>query len=139
MFHQKSMLGMEEPYNDIRGLVKEAGNESPSMDFLQNVMHEVSAIPKHKSIEYQPLISKRAWVIIGICVISILITLLYLSESKSIFDNVNMYFPNVSKFENPFSDFKFHNTTMYGIIFLAILFAIQITVIKRRMDKTYSV
>ena len=80
---------MEEQYNDIRRLVKEVGNESPSMDFLQNVMQEVKTIPVHEPITYQPLISKKAWVYIGIVVLSILAILLYFSEGNSLFDNVN--------------------------------------------------
>lgn len=130
---------MEEQYNDIRRLVKEAGNESPSVDFLQNIMQEVKTIPVNEPIAYQPLISKKAWGYIAIVVLSILAILLYFSEGNSLLDNVNGSLTSLPKIENPFSDFKFHTTTMYGIIFLAILFAIQITVIKRRMDKSYSV
>lgn len=130
---------MEEQYNDIKRLVKEAENESPSMDFLQNVMQEVKTIPVHEPLAYQPLISKKAWMCIGIVVSSILAILLYFSEGNSLFDNVNGSLISFPKIENPFSGFKFHTTTMYGIIFLAILLAIQITVIKRRMDKSYSV
>lgn len=130
---------MEEQYNDIGRLVKEAGNESPSMDFLQNVMQEVKTIPVHEPLVYQPLISKKAWMYIGIIVFSMLSILLYFSEGNSLLDNINGSLISLPKIENPFSGFKFHNTTMYGIIFLAILLAIQITVIKRRMDKSYSV
>ncbi|WP_299437791.1 hypothetical protein [uncultured Aquimarina sp.] len=130
---------MEEQYNDIKKLVKEAGVEHPSVDFLQNIMGEIKTTSVNKSLVYQPLISKKAWVVISSVVIGILVSLPFLSEETSILGTLDLSFFSINEYKNPFADFKFHNTTMYGIIFLAILFMVQITVIKRRIDKIYSV
>ncbi|WP_299213905.1 hypothetical protein [uncultured Aquimarina sp.] len=128
---------MEEQYKDIKRLVKEAGAEHPSVDFLQNVMSEIKITSVDRSITYQPLISKKAWLVMGVLIIGILISLPFLSEGTSILDKMDFSFLNGVK--NPFAGFKLHSATMYGIIFLAILFMVQITVIKRRIDKIYSV
>ncbi|MHA7058205.1 hypothetical protein ACWGOQ_0013365 [Aquimarina sp. M1] len=130
---------MEEKYKDIEKLVKEAGIEKPPLHFLQNIMSEIAAVSADKLPMYQPLISKKAWVIISISVVFVLISLPFLSEGTSILDTLNFSILSLDHFQNPFSDFKFHDTTMYGIIFLAVLFLVQITIIKRRIDKIYAV
>lgn len=139
MFHQKLILTMEEQYSDIKKLVKEAGIENPSAGFLQNVMSEIKVASIHKPMVYQPLISKRAWVVISLLIIGILVSLPFLSEGTSILSALDLSFLNLNEHKNPFADFRLHNSTMYGIIFLAILFMVQISVIKRRIDKIYSV
>ncbi|WP_298313432.1 hypothetical protein [uncultured Aquimarina sp.] len=128
---------MEEQYKDIKRLVKEAGTEDPSVDFLRNVMSDIRATSVDKSVAYQPLISKKAWLVMGVLLIGLLISLPFLSEGTWILDNMDFSFLN--GVENPFAGFKLYSATMYGIIFLAILFMVQITVIKRRIDKIYSV
>ncbi|MFD2565348.1 hypothetical protein [Aquimarina rubra] len=129
---------MEEQYKDIQKLVKEAGVENPSTDFLQSVMDEVASVSMDKSPVYQPLISKKAWVLISLSVIVLLVSLPFLSEGTSILDTLDLSIFSLDAIKNPFSGFKFHKTTTYGIIFLAILCLLQITVIKRRIDKTYA-
>ncbi|WP_405205642.1 hypothetical protein [Aquimarina sp. LLG6339-5] len=132
---------MEEQFNDIKRLVKEAGVENPSVDFLQNVMHNVSVenTSSNKPLVYQPLISRKAWVVIGLIVIGVLISLPFLSDGTWALRKFDFPLFSLRDFKNPFADFRLHATTTYGIIFLAILFTVQITVIKRRIDKIYSI
>ncbi|WP_299245649.1 hypothetical protein [uncultured Aquimarina sp.] len=127
---------MEEQYKDIKRLVKEVGTEHPSVDFLKNVMSEIKIASVNKSITYQPLISKKTWLVMGILIIGLLISLPFFSEEASILDKVDFSFLN--GFKSPFAGFKLHSATTYGIIFLAVLFMVQITVLKRRIDKMYS-
>ncbi|SEL81353.1 hypothetical protein SAMN04487910_3334 [Aquimarina amphilecti] len=130
---------MEEQYNDIKKLVREAGVEDLSVDFLQNVMNEVQNTSIDQSLVYQPLISRKAWMIISLIVTGVLVSLPFLSEGTWVLSKFDLSLFSLNDFKNPFSGFRFHTTTTYGIIFLAILFLVQITVIKRRIDKTYSV
>ncbi|WP_378177058.1 hypothetical protein [Aquimarina sp. SS2-1] len=130
---------MEEQYKDIEKLVKEAGTELPSIDFLQNVMIEIESTSIEKPVTYQPLISRKAWIFISIFVTILLVSVPFFSEDTSILDRLDLTFFSLDIIKNPFSDFKFHSTTSYGIIFLSILFMFQITIIKRRIDKTYTV
>ncbi len=130
---------MEEQFKDIERLVKEAGAEQPPVDFLQNVMEEINVTSIDKSIEYNPLISKNTRIALSLLVIGLVAYLPFLSNGTSIMDKFDFSFLNLNDIKNPFIGFKIGNTTMYGIVFLAILFVVQITIIKKRIDKIYSV
>ncbi|MEW7280077.1 hypothetical protein ABW636_15895 [Aquimarina sp. 2201CG1-2-11] len=130
---------MEEQYKDIRDLVKEAGLECPSSDFLSNVMNKVEVSSVQAPVSYKPLISRKGWGGI-IFVISLVIFLLlsFESDENSFFDKLN--FLNISKrnFEAPFSGYTLHKSTIYGILLLCFLFFVQVTMLKRKIDKDFS-
>ena len=129
---------MEKRYKDIERLVKEVGVEKPSADFLQQVMSSVETISVKTTNIYQPLVSKMGWVVICLFVIGIFIGLLWSTDSSSMLEPLNLLFPYFKSIKNPFSSFTFHTTTIYGIVFAALLFMVQITVLKRRIDKAFS-
>lgn len=130
---------MEEQYKGIKNLVKEAGLETPSVNFLKSVMEQVELSANEVSPVYKPLISKKVWFMVGVAIAVLLCTIPFLSESKeSILSTIDFSFFNQISFKNPFSEFTFHKTTEYGILFLALLFLIQITILKRRIDKSFS-
>ena len=53
---------MEEQYKDIRDLVKEAGVEHPSPDFLRKVMDKVErCLPLQNPESYKLLIFSKGW------------------------------------------------------------------------------
>ncbi|TSE10652.1 MULTISPECIES: hypothetical protein [Aquimarina] len=129
---------MEEQYkNDIQHLVKEAGLESPSANFMNNIMKEIE-VSSQKSLNYTPLISKKTWLIVALVIVSILGILLLLSDNEvSILHTIDFSFLKVIDLDNPFSDFTLHKTTLYGILFLALLFFVQIPILKRRIDSSF--
>ncbi|WP_074408726.1 MULTISPECIES: hypothetical protein [Aquimarina] len=130
---------MEEQYKDIKNLVKEAGLETPSVNFLKNVMDQVELSAIEVSPTYKPLISKKVWFMVGVATAMLLCTIPFLSESKeSILGTIDFSFFNKISFKNPFSGFTFYKTTIYGVLFLALLFLIQITILKRRIDRRFS-
>ena len=129
---------MEKRYKDIERLVKEVGVEKPSADFLQQVMSSVETISVKTTNIYQPLVSKMGWVVICLFVIGIFIGLLWSTDGSSMLEPLNLLFPYFKSIKNPFSSFTFHTTTIYGIVFAALLFMVQITVLKRRIDKAFS-
>ena len=132
---------MEKQYKDIAQLVKEAGLEKPSLDFLQNVMNSVEITSKKTTTTtaYQPLVSRRGWVVVCLFVASILTGLLLSADSgSSILEPLNLSLPYFKDIKNSFSSFTLHATTMYGTVFAALLFVVQITILKRRIDKTFS-
>jgi hypothetical protein len=129
---------MEEQYKDIKHLVEEAGLEIPSANFLNNVMEQIELSAIEISPVYKPLISKKSWFVIGLVVTVLLCTIPFLNDNKeSILSTIDFSFFNKISFKNPFSDFTFHKTTIYGILFLALLFLIQITILKRRIDRQF--
>ncbi|MDH7444438.1 hypothetical protein [Aquimarina sp. 2201CG14-23] len=129
---------MDKQYNDIKNLVKEAGVEHPSNDFLHNVMNEVKITSTKASTLYTPLISKKSWMMISVFSIGLLAFGLFLSEGTSIMDRLELSFLAEKGFKNPLAGFKFHTTTIYGIIFMTVLFVVQITIIKRRIDRRFA-
>ncbi len=130
---------MEEQYkNDIQNLVKEAGVESPSVNFVHNVMREIE-VSSQKSLNYTPLISKRKWLIIVLVIISIVGVLLLLSDNEvSVLHTFDLSFYEIINLDNPFSGFTLRKTTLYGVLFLALLFFVQIPILKRRIDSNFS-
>jgi len=129
---------MEEKFKDIEKLVKEAGVHTPSSNFLHNVMNQVEASSKSSTV-YKPLISKSGWVFIGLFTVGLFISLIFSPSSKmSILDTIDLSFLNVIKVKNPFSGFILPKTTMYGILFLGILFFVQVTVLSKRIHRSFS-
>lgn len=134
---------MEEKFKDIERLVKEAGLEAPSTAFLNKVMCGVENARSNKEKMYTPLISRNSWVVITTSLICLVcLALLIPNTEKSIFSEINFSLFNSIKFNsvkvsNPFLDFKFHKATLYGVVFLAILFFIQLPFLKRRIDKSF--
>lgn len=138
MFRQKLVIKMEEQYKEMKHLIKEAGIDHPSSGFLQNVMNQIETSEVQKLSVYTPLISRKAWLVIGTAIVMLLLFMPFLSDSnESILNTMDFSFLNKISVENPFSDFKFHKTTIYGILFLAILFFIQIPMLKNRIDKNF--
>lgn len=142
MFYQKSAPIMEEPYKDMHALVKEAGFVEPSLNFLNNVMQQVEEMSLDKTRIYQPLISRKIWIFLGSGLILLLIALPFLSTgTMSILDTVDFsvfFIFSDWTFNNPFSDFRFYNTTIYGTLFFGVLFIIQVFLMKRRIDRMFS-
>jgi hypothetical protein len=128
---------MEEQFKNIdkltKKLVKEAGIHKPSANFLNNVM----SVVEQKSIKrvYEPLISRSAWIVIGVLFVASLILLYFYSSSQFILFN-DLHLSQKLNFYNPFSAIKFSKTTVYAISFLG-LFLIQIPFLKRLMEQRY--
>lgn len=130
---------MEEQYNDIKKIVKEAGLEQPSPIFLTEVMKKIEVISEQKPIVYHPLIAKRTWLVIASVILGIIVYVLFFSaNSVSMFDKMNLSFFNVKSFQNPLKEIALYKTSVYGVLFFAVLFLFQITILKRRIDKRFS-
>ncbi|KAA1246663.1 hypothetical protein [Aquimarina sp. RZ0] len=127
---------MEEQFEDIKKIIKESGVDTPSADFMHKVMKEIVVVSGENSQVYQPLISKNAWVVLSFGFIIFIAALTFLYDSDtSIFDLYSLSVFKPDSIDFAFSGFKFHQTTTYGVLFLALLFLIQVTVIKRGLDK----
>lgn len=129
---------MEEQFSNMdrltRKYVKDAGIHKPSGNFLMNVMSALED-KKSQATVYQPLISKKAWWIIGaVAMASVVVLYLYPTSSISYLNDLNL--TQKLAFKNPFPDIKFSKTLVYGIGFLG-LFLLQIPVLKRFSEQSY--
>lgn len=126
---------MEEQFKEIdritKKLVTEAGTHKPSAQFLETVMNAVS---QEKVIQpYKPLISKTAWLFIGIGFFVMMLALYSVPSGQlSFLKEIN--FSANFRVKNPFSEVKITKTAVYGIVFLG-LFLIEIPFLKRYLEK----
>ncbi len=131
---------MEEQFKDIEQLIKEAGTDQPSSGFLKNIMSQIELSETQKSQVYQPLISKKTWLIMILTLVLSMCGILLLSDPKdSILNAIDYSFLNDIFIKNPFSGYTLHKTAIYGILFLSALFFIQIPILKRRIDRSFSI
>ncbi len=115
--------------------------ETPSFDFTSNIMAEVNSLSTSSVTTYEPLISKRNWFLLVSAIISVSIYLFFNSsiENKGWFDAID--FSVMSKFSitNLFSGITFSKTFIYAILIFAIMFFIQIPILKNYFDKRLEV
>lgn len=108
--------------------------EKPSIDFTDKVMSKVEAVSNSTITKYKPLISKPIWFIIAGGFIA-LVAYIYLKEpatNSSWLDRIDL--SNVS---NPLEQisFNFSTSLMYAVVFLAIMFSIQVPLLKHYFNK----
>lgn len=129
---------MEEQYRDIEKLVKEAGIQEPTSDFMKKVMDQIAVTTTQASLDYQPLISRKVWWSIGILVL-VIISIWQILLGGTTFFKVTIDFSFLTKgIGDVFSGYTFNKATVYGTLFLALLFIVQVSVLKRRNDKSFS-
>ncbi len=132
---------MEEQFKDITNIVKEAGLHNPSSSFSKNVMNKIEMMASVEPVTYTPLISKKTWFGLALLMIILIIGIFFFPEGdKSILDAVDFSFLKFkgASVTNPFSKITLYKTTLYGVLFLAALFFIQIPILKRRIDQSFS-
>lgn len=119
----------------IKKMISKVTPVSPSEEFLQKVMKQVSAmpVPSGIAVAYQPLISKRGWFLILTIVAAMLVWAFYATspaENKwPVFQQVI-----VTSVDN-FSVF-FSRVFVLGMVVLTALFVTQIWLLSRRQQKT---
>jgi len=116
----------------LSSLLKRTSIEEPSQDFVSSIMDQVETPIE---IKYQPLISKKTWLIIS-GVVMAFILFIFLSgsteESTSIFNKVSPYLNNMNNlFSNPLKGFVLSPLLAISIICLSSLLLLD-TILKRR-------
>jgi hypothetical protein len=109
-------------------MVKELPVEKPSISFSNNVMNAINNLEIQKSTNvYEPLISKRTWLLI---VASLVASMFLLLKTTPIKTPNFLSKINTIGISNPFSfdvsmSFTASNITIYAFVFLAIMAVIQ--------------
>lgn len=113
-----------------KSILKEVDLETPSVDFVANVMNSVKT--ENEVITYKPLISKASWFIIS-CIISILCIITYYTPiGFSILDDWNLSKYFVDRLH---INIAIPTAYMYGFFFLCAFVWIQIKLIQRQHQK----
>ena len=132
---------MKNDFEDIKRIVNEAGLESPSSGFLQSVMNKVEEHSMATSrVKYSPLITKRGWLLLGTIVLGIVVSLLFFEGSgDSWLSNVTWPEFSLETILGSKASFQLYNTTIYGLVFLGALFAIQVIFLSEKIKNDFSV
>jgi len=112
-------------------VIQEAGLTTPSVDFLANVMAEVSRekVPVHV---YKPLISKVGWMLIGSLFLVFAFVLTRFSLGFSILGDWNLSSLFIEKYDIKFT---IPATYTYSFFFLLVFVMIQVTMISKRFSR----
>ncbi len=134
---QNIPITMEKPFNEkdtqLRNWMKELPMDAPSPDFTNKVM--VRVIAKNSATQFQPLISKGAWVVIGTLFGAALIWL-YWNPATNLIPSDSFSLLEGVEWRSPFKEIQLPKTAVYAIGFMA-LFLLQIPFLKKLIDKNY--
>ena len=93
---------------ELTSLLKRTTIEKPSHDFVATIMNQVAI---QNEIQYKPLISKKAWFIISITIVVLLLSVFLNDapkESSSVLNKVSPYLDQAQQiFTNPFKNIAF--------------------------------
>lgn len=121
--------------NLSRKVIGKSAVESPSFDFTKNVMSQINALSTSSVTTYVPLISKKVWALIILVFAGIIG---YVSFGTS--EEKNSWLSDLDyEFVNPLSNFEFSQTSVYAVLFLALMICIQIPLLKHYFNKRYEV
>ena len=116
-------------------IIKDAGLEQPSTDFFSNVMEAIESQSTSASMVYQPLISKKIWMLLS-ALIAVVLVLLFIFPVFSETSLINpITIPEQFKFSFNLPEIKLSKTTIYGVGFLS-LFLLQIPFLKRQLNNS---
>lgn len=113
-------------------VIQGAGVESPSIDFLANVMAEVSKEKVPVKV-YKPLITKVGWMIIGALFLVFAFVLTRFSLGFSILGDWNLSSLMMDKYE---TKIEIPATYAYCFFFLLVFVLIQVNIIQKRFSRS---
>lgn len=120
--------------NLIEKMMAESTLESPSIDFTSKIMSQVLAIEKSKIKVYKPLISRSAWIFIGMSLIALTSYSIFTNNEISNSAITQLYTDKASAL---FSGIHFSKNTMYALLIVFSMILIQIGVLKNYFDNKY--
>lgn len=118
-------------------VMNEAGLESPSKNFVSNVMDQVQQEPKFVPSP-SPLISTKMWWLIGLVFTALSIYLVInwqdqiLSKYSGVFDD---YLISMDSVYNDFQGIQFSNTFVWCFLLFGVLLFVQGAIIRNYSNK----
>lgn len=118
-------------------MMESSALESPSVDFTSQILSKINTLKQSKTMVYEPLISKKIWVLIISGCIALVVYAFFStsSESSSWLSTVDYSkLPNFNISER-LSTITFSKTMMYAIVLLSLMVFVQIPLLKNYYDK----
>lgn len=118
-------------------IMTEVSLDIPTSKFTSNVMTQIETIVNQSTIKYQPLISKRSWVLILISVMALITYFVFEAslESSGWFSGINFNLVSSNKLTNVMPSLKLSKTSFYAIIMFSVMLFVQIPVLKHYFNK----
>jgi len=125
-------------------IIKSTKLESPSANFTSAVMAQIEGLETIKLV-HQPLISKRAWLVVAIILAGIMSYVFFGNgESLGWFEGIDFSFLGIdfTAFENnkiseTLSGITISKTLMYTVILFGIIVLVQVSMFKTYFDKRF--
>lgn len=123
--------------NLVDKAMKKSTLETPSFDFTANVMSHVVDIKQSIATTYQPLISRRVWIVIAFGIVAFVIYLFKTTqpETSSWMDAIDYSFLSNNRISKGVSEIAHSKTTMYAVLLLAVMLLIQVPLLKNYFNK----
>ena len=110
--------------------------ETPSFQFTDQVMAAVNAQPQSVVAQYSPLIPKYIWVVIAATIVGLTGYLWFLVQPSPLtWPTLSLDFMENNPISKELASFTVSKITLYAVLLLAIMFCVQIAVLKRYFDK----
>tara|TARA_R110001583_G_scaffold58714_4_gene174825 strand:+ start:1182 stop:1589 length:408 start_codon:yes stop_codon:yes gene_type:complete len=122
-------------------IIKEAGTEVPSNDFVNNVINTIGfEISKSTVTIYKPLINKQTWLLIGVVLIGLgIYVFASIAESSIMLQTIDVSFLNRFNSINIFEKMKLPTVFVFSSVLFSILVLVQLTVIKKFLNSENSI
>jgi len=121
----------------VKKLVQTASIETPSPDFTKNVMSGILASKTNNNIIYQPIISKRGWLLISTGIIGVFTFLIFHTENASLANQFNFSFLQFDKLLNSFNGFQVSSMNANILLLSFLMISIQVLLLKSYLNKKY--
>lgn len=124
----------------VEKMMKDTSLESPSSNFTNTIMSQVEVIANSDITTYKPLISKRAWLILGSVVLLVILYSLFAEhtteEGITFINNFKVSAKN--KFTSIISHLNFSKTITYTMGLFAMMLLLQIPLLKDHYNKRFN-
>jgi hypothetical protein len=123
--------------NLVDKMMKSSTLESPSVDFTSQILSKIETLQQSKTTVYQPLISKKIWVLIISGCIALVVYAFFStsSESSSWLSTVDYSKLPTFNISERLSTITFSKTMMYALVLLSLMVFVQIPLLKNYYDK----
>ncbi|SNR31826.1 hypothetical protein [Lutibacter flavus] len=119
-------------------ILKKAGTEMPSNDFVNNVMDAINLENSKSTVTiYKPLISKQGWGLITVSLIVLIIFIITNTESLLMLPSIDFSFLNKFNSINVFENIKFSKIFTLSFVLFTIYVIFQLIIIKNYFSKRH--
>lgn len=121
--------------NLSKKVIKSANIETPSFNFTDAVMSQVDTVNK-SSTTYKPLISRMGWTVVFAVLLGIILCFVLGVETQtsSVLYELDFSVLSNNRITEAFTNFTLPKTLGYAIVFLGLMFCIQIPLLKHYFD-----